>query len=239
MDEEKLKSLISSAIDERLNAFFGLRGARLDGGDLNKFLRLAAAADSADYALKNLSSSMTFNNAKDLLTYAVKNVTFPGLMLEFGVASGSTINHIASLLSSTVYGFDSFEGLPEDWRPDFKKGAFARQAPEVRANVELVTGYFDASLPSFLSRHAEEISFLHIDCDLYSSTKTVLDLCRYRLRPGTIVVFDEYFNYVGWREHEYKAFKELMMNLNSSDKISGYEYIGYVPTHQQVAVRLH
>lgn len=238
MDEEKLKALIADTIDERLNAFFGLRGARLDGGDLNRFLRLSAAMESATYAHENLAAVPAFNNARDLLSHAIQNSGQSGLLLEFGVASGGTINHVASKVSSTIYGFDSFEGLPEDWRPDFKKGAFARSLPEVRENVELVVGYFDSSLPGFLKKHKGPISFLHVDCDLYSSTKTIFDLCRDRLVQGTVIVFDEYFNYVGWRRHEYKAFRELVSSLGSSDSFAGYEYIGYVPSHQQVAVKL-
>jgi hypothetical protein len=38
------------------------------------------------------------------------------LWLEFGVASGRTINYISNFTNDKVYGFDSFEGLPEKWR---------------------------------------------------------------------------------------------------------------------------
>jgi hypothetical protein len=48
------------------------------------------------------------------------------LWLEFGVASGNTINYISRFTQDTVYGFDSFEGLPEKWRDGFDKGAFDR-----------------------------------------------------------------------------------------------------------------
>ena len=47
------------------------------------------------------------------------------LWLEFGVASGRTINYISKFTTDTVYGFDSFEGLPEKWRDGFDKGAFS------------------------------------------------------------------------------------------------------------------
>ena len=72
------------------------------------------------------------------------------LWLEFGVASGKTINYISKFTNNKVYGFDSFEGLPENWRDGFGKGAFSRNGnlPEVNANVELIKGWFDNTLPN-------------------------------------------------------------------------------------------
>jgi len=61
----------------------------------------------------------------------------------------------------------------------------------------------------------------HIDCDLYSSTKTVFDWLKPRIRAGTIV-FDEYFNYPNWHQHEFKAFKEFVEECHVK-----YEYLGY------------
>lgn len=122
------------------------------------------------------------------------------LWLEFGVASGRTINYIARFTSDTVFGFDSFEGLPETWRDGFEKGAFSSggELPPVAENVELVRGWFDATLPVFLAAHPEPVSFLHIDCDLYSSTMTILNALKHRLAPDCVVVFDELVNYPGF-----------------------------------------
>jgi hypothetical protein len=53
------------------------------------------------------------------------------------------------------------------------------------------------------------------------------------LRPGCIIVFDEYFNYPDWREGEYKAFTEYLARSRRA-----FEYIGYVRHDRQVAVRL-
>ena len=153
--------------------------------------------------------------------------------MEFGVFSGRTLNHIASLTDQKVYGFDSFEGLPETWRDDFKQGAFKTSLPAVAPNVELVVGYFDVVLPDFLKSHPGPASLIHIDCDLYSSTRTVLDLCADRIVPGTTIVFNEFFNYVGWRRHEYRAFMEFV----DAHRLV-FEYTGYVPSHQQVSVKI-
>jgi hypothetical protein len=140
---------------------------------------------------------------------------------------GRTISHIAGL-TERVYGFDSFEGLPEDWRSGFVKGAFAGDLPPVPPNAVLIKGWFEKTLPEFLGKQQGPVAFLHIDCDLYSSTKTIFDLLAPRIVRGTVIVFDEYFNYPGWQQHEHKAFEEF--------KSAGIvcKPIGFVPSHQQV-----
>ena len=71
-----------------------------------------------------------------------------GLILEFGVFSGVTVNRISTVTNKTVYGFDSFEGLPEDWGRGMNKGFFKCDLPEVNNNVELVVGWFNVGRPS-------------------------------------------------------------------------------------------
>ena len=93
-----------------------------------------------------------------------------GLVMEFGVYRARTLNYLAAKTSQTLYGFDSFEGLPEFWRDGIGKGAFALDGlPKVRSNVVLVKGWFDDSLPKFLLdlNSSDPLSYLHIDCDLY------------------------------------------------------------------------
>ncbi len=215
-----------------LTAFLGL-GAGHDGGDLTKIESLAAAIDSCNYLNTAMAGCPRYENSHALLVAAMQARTLQnGLILEFGVFSGRTINLLASVESGPIFGFDSFEGLPEAWRPDFPAGAFRLQTlPAVAPNVELLVGWFEASLPGFLAAHPGPVSFLHVDCDLYSSTKTVLHYLRGRIVPGTIIVFDEYFNYVGWRNHEFKAFAEFIAETGLA-----FRFIGAVPTHQQVGV---
>jgi predicted O-methyltransferase YrrM len=72
----------------------------------------------------------------------------------------------------------------------------------------------EQSLPEFLKKHKEKVAFVHIDCDLYSSTKTIFDCLKPRMQKGTILVFDEIIGYGGdtepWRNHEFKAFEEFL-----------------------------
>ncbi|MBW4613115.1 MAG: class I SAM-dependent methyltransferase [Desmonostoc vinosum HA7617-LM4] len=143
-----------------------------------------------------------------------KLVNQDGLWLEFGVGSGHTLNLICEYrLQGTVYGFDSFEGLPFDWRPEFPKGAFKQlKLPQVKSNATLIIGIFEDTIPQFIAaKNQKYISLLHIDCDLYSSTKTVFDYFGARLTKGSIIVFDELIGYSGFEQHELKAFYEFAL----------------------------
>jgi Macrocin-O-methyltransferase (TylF) len=157
------------------------------------------------------------------------------LVCEFGVFQGSTVNHLATMTSKMIFGFDSFEGLPEAWLSvGAKKGHFAvKKLPVVRKNVTLVKGWFDETLPAFLEQNQGMIGFLHIDCDLYSSTKIVFDLLKPRLAAGAVIVFDEYFNHPEWQQDEHKAFNEFLANTGLS-----CEYMGYNCMGEQLAVKL-
>jgi hypothetical protein len=163
------------------------------------------------------------------LQYVFKVLNFPHkpdtLWLEFGVASGYTINTISCFTKDTVYGFDSFEGLPEDWRDGFEKGHFTRFGflPVVRPNVSLIKGWFSNTLPQFLQKQNKKISFIHMDADLYSSTKFVLDTVKDYIDDHCIIVFDELVNYVGFdgEKGELKAFYEFVTENNVK-----YEWIG-------------
>ena len=99
--------------------------------------------------------------------------------------------------------------------------------------MELVVGLFSETLPEFVENHSASCAYIHVDCDLYSSTKTVFDCLNHKIMTGTIIVFDEYFNYPSWKDNEFKAFQEFV-----ADNAVRYEYIGYVPEYEQAAVRI-
>lgn len=228
--QETFAATVESIVHQRV---FG-RG--YDSYDIEKLAFLAAGIDSARYAVARMASARRFPNAGSLQDYAVACAPASGMVLEFGVFSGKSINRIARQVPGRrVYGFDAFEGLPETWRPGFAQGAFKRaDPPAVADNVELVIGWFDSTLPAFIASHPnEDLALLHVDCDLYSSTKAIFTFLADRIVPGTIIVFDEYFNYPEWRLHEYRAFRELRL-----ERSIAYDYIGLVPSHQQVAVRV-
>jgi hypothetical protein len=151
--------------------------------------------------------------------------------MELGVFKGESLRFIAENCGTVAHGFDSFEGLPEGWRPEFPAGAFATTPPpSIPSGAELHVGLFSETLPSFLAGHPGPIRFLHIDCDIYRSTRTALELCSSRIERGTVLVFDEYIGYPGWREHEHKAFSEFLARTGR-----GCEVLGAVERGEQVA----
>lgn len=199
-------------------------------------LQLIAKRQSLDYIQSHMTGALLFNDRWELLEFAVARATLPGLMLEFGVEDGRSLRHIAGLTDRPVHGFDSFEGLPEDWSGTFEqRGKFSLKGrlPKVPSNAELHVGWFDDTLPAFVRQHADDISLLHVDCDIYSSTRTVFSHVGGRLKPGSVIVFDEYFNYPNWREHEFKAFQEFV-----ADTGVGYEYAGFCVKDGHVMVRI-
>lgn len=197
-----------------------------------------AAEKTADFVNEFMATISTFENAFKLLNHSLASVDpeLDGHYAEFGVYKGKSINYIASHINATIHGFDSFEGLPEDWRTKFKKGEFKMEGlPEVADNVELYKGWFDASVPKWALEHPGPMKFIHFDADLYSSTRIVLEVLIDRIVPGTILQFDEFFNYPGWMQGEYKAFMEFVENNGVT-----FEYIGYAAGEnaEQVAIRI-
>src|SRR3989338_580780 len=157
-----------------------------------------------------------------------------GLVLEFGVRFGNTIRQIAALADQQVHGFDSFEGLPEEWHHE-PKGSYTTNGviPIVPKNVKLHVGWFEETLPEFLDEYRDPVRLVNIDCDIYSSTKTVLELLAPRIVSGTVIVFDEYIGNEHWREDEFKAFQEAVARNGWT-----YEYLCFSVFTKQVVVRI-
>ena len=203
--------------------------------DITVELQRLSLLRTAEYVERTMMEADSVKSPNAVLDVAIANIALSeGLVLEFGVYTGATINHIASQMNQQVFGFDSFEGLPERWRNGFQAGEFKMAAlPKVLENVQLVKGWFNETLPDFLRKHPGNARFLHIDCDLYSSTVTILTELRDRIIPGTVIAFNEYFNYPGWEQGEFKAFQEFCCE----NKIK-YKYLTYNSQHEQVAVKI-
>ena len=112
-----------------------------------------------------------------------------------------------------IYGFDSFEGLKEDWHGtlDHTKGTFdkKKRMPKTNSNVTLIKGWVQDTTEKFLDEKKPEINFVHIDLDTYESSKFVLEKIKPFLIKNSIIIFDELYNYPGWDVGEYKALKEV------------------------------
>ena len=131
--------------------------------------------------------------------------------LEFGVWKGESANFFSKFVNK-LYCFDSFEGLKEDWVGTNKpKGHLNlnKKIPSLNSNVEPVVGWVEDTLEGFLNNHNPKINFVHLDMDTYSPTKFTLEKIKPYLVKDAIILFDELYNYPGWRNGEYKALTEV------------------------------
>lgn len=202
-------------------------------------LRQEAVRDAVEY----IRGDRRFDHARVMLHNAealqsVLNAVpmWDGIIAEFGVYRGTSLTTIARYFSdSTIHGFDSFVGLPEAWGGTEKSaGTFdvGGTPPELPVdNVEFHVGWFEQTVPKFAAQTSEPFRFAHLDADLYSSTKIVLDYLGDRFIPGTVIVFDEYFGYHGWQHHEHKAFEEFLTAY-------GLTFEALAIGHMNLAVRL-
>jgi predicted O-methyltransferase YrrM len=145
----------------------------------------------------------------DLRTFAAEQVEGKN-WAEFGVAGGASAKTFLNLMpdDGILHLFDSYEGLPEEWwyNDDFNYiGKFAQPHPPKILDVRIVwhNGMFADTLPK---ADMGVLDFVHIDCDIYSSAKTVFE--HIEMREGAILLFDEYWGYADYENHERKAFME-------------------------------
>ncbi len=175
-----------------------------------------------------------FATTRETLLHAMDRARLDGLVIEFGVCVGASTRWLAEKTTGDVHGFDSFEGLPEAWHTT-AAGQYSThgEPPELPPNVKLHVGLFDATLPTFVATHEGPARFVNVDCDLYSSTKTVFDALADRIVRGSVLVFDEYLVNDRWQEDEYKAFQEAVAARGWR-----YEYIAFSLLNGQAAVRI-
>lgn len=143
--------------------------------------------------------------------------------LEFGVHTGHSILHWAGANrapDSRFFGFDSFEGLPEEWNRTYPKGHFDTkgQVPSTSdPRLQFVKGLFQSRLDGFLASYEPggRKLVVHIDCDLYASALYCLTKLDRFLTPGTILVFDEF----GDVQHEFRAFSDYLSSYRRQAKL--------------------
>ena len=169
---------------------------------------------------KYFYDAVFLNSGKSMRKYAIGEALSnhqPGYFyLEFGVYTGNSLNQFSKILGDIkIYGFDSFEGLKEDMiggYPDNPKGQFNRnkQPPHLNTNCVPVVGWIQDTLPVFISETPNlKINFVHIDTDTYPTTKFLLQEIKPHLVDGSILIFDEFYNFPGWRVGEFRAFNEV------------------------------
>jgi hypothetical protein len=192
-----------------------------------------AAEESADFVERHLDNVMLFHDKRQLWDFCLKESSKEGLFIECGVFNADSINYFAKNNQEiNFFGFDSFEGLSENWKGSHKgKGAFDLDGvlPKVESNVELIKGWIDDTYLFFLKEHSQKISFLNIDTDTYSPALTILKESKPYLKIGTIIVFDELIGYPNWKNGEFKALNEVLLE-------NEYEFIAFA--NSQSAIRI-
>ncbi len=204
---------------------------------MEKAARILATFDSARFVLDNLPRAEDLVTNEALRQSAAPHAPSKGLLLEFGVFSGTSIRQLASFFPGRrVYGFDSFQGLPVDWTSVQRQGRFSTngQPPaDLPESVELVIGLFAEVLPDFCATNPDPIALLHIDSDLYESARDIFTNLGSRLVAGSVIVFDEYLNYPGWQHHEHKAFTEFVEETGMT-----FNYLCYASSEHALAVQV-
>lgn len=156
---------------------------------------------------------------------------------EFGVGCGSSANGLTKLLGDDgdLFLFDSWEGIPDDWCLGDTLTEFKGQwsFPRFEQNDQrqtIVDGLYRLTLPFTFP---EQLGLIHIDCDVYSSTRDVLFGCNDYIQEGTVLIFDEYWGYQYYADHEYKATHEWMDKTGNTIEWLGrtqFEAVGIVHT---------
>lgn len=143
------------------------------------------------------------------------------LYLEFGVYRGTSITYVTRHVrdaDARFVGFDSFFGLPEEWRADMPRGHFTRNglAPSFDdPRVSVVTGLFEKTLADFEVPPHERL-IVNIDSDLYSSARTVLARLAGVVGPGTLIYLDEFND----SANELRAFREFLQLIGRRVEVS-------------------
>jgi hypothetical protein len=161
---------------------------------------------------KEFPSAIEFGSREDLCRHLSETLLDKGQRavdyLEFGVFEGDSIRFWSAAnqnVSSRFFGFDSFEGLPEDWHSGKRKGAFSTSGklPEVAdPRVSFVAGWFQKSLRGFMASYRPQGQLvIHVDCDLYSSTLFCLTTMDPVISSGTLIVLDDFYDAL----HVYRA----------------------------------
>jgi hypothetical protein len=191
-----------------------------------------AARETEAFAAEHLARAKQCPNPEATILFATERVTLDGPIVQVGTSDGSSLARLVGYLRGReILAFGMSSGLPEDWRPGFPAGSFAQDGlPEVRG-ATIVDGPYEQTLPEFKAQHPEPIALLYLDTTIYSSTATVLDLLEDQLATGTIIVFDEYFNYPGWQDGEFRAWAEFVERSGIK-----FRYEGYTFDNEQVVV---
>jgi len=210
-------------------------------------LQTIANEESAKWIMENNLDGLFFTNYEEYFDFVcskVKNLVASlsnnqlqnCTILEFGVWKGFSITKLSNQFPSLqLVGFDSFEGLSEDWKgTDHTAGHFDLKGmlPKVPTNVALVKGHIPESFETHQRYYPNQKYLLvNIDTDTKSPAKEILTRIREHLIPGSVVMFDEFHGYYGWKMGEWAAFQEFL-----SETPISFNYLAFTDTRACIQI---
>lgn len=106
-----------------------------------------------------------------------------------------------------------------------------KKIPKLNSNIELIVGWVEDTLEDFLKKHNPKINFVHLDLDTYNSIKYTLEKIKPYLVKNSILIFDELYNYYGWKNGEYKALVEIFGE-------NEFEYKAFLINGERVVIEI-
>ncbi len=223
-----LAQLNSNIAKQRLNHFFAWNHRWVA---LLSERNRRAAVSTYDFVDAEMDSALFVVDQFKVVESRAEDIgNTEGQILDLGVYKGGSTRALARVFPDKhIHGFDSFEGLPENWSHALKGdfGEIQGVLPDMPENVTLYKGWFEDTLPGWREANKHlPIALLRVDCDIYSSTRTIFEELESLIRPGTWILFDELIGYRGWEQHEHRAFSEFIERTGYE-----YEYLAYGLTY--------
>ena len=165
-----------------------------------------------------------------------KNTDVSRPFYEFGVWRAHSFRYLIKIFKKG-YGFDTFSGLPEDWKIGGRTegiGSYSSSGdiPQIEG-AEFIVGKFEDTLPEFFTKTRQLASLVNFDADLYSSTLCALSNCKKIIDESTILIFDEFLLNESWEEDEYRALEDFCALNDCSYTVVAVSFFT-----KQVAIKL-
>lgn len=191
--------------------------------------------DASFVPLENIKNFAIKEAVKEFPNYLDENFFF----LEFGVWKGASTRNFAKIINpKKIYAFDSFYGLKDHWvgqNNNVEKFNLEGKIPSLGKNVVAIKGWIQDTLDKFILNYLDQekkIIFIHLDLDTYESTKFVLQKLKKYFTKNTVILFDELYNFSGWKVGEYKALKETL------EEDFEYKFFAFSSNGQQAIIKI-
>lgn len=163
------------------------------------------AADAVNKILATGRMLLSLNEGVQLYMLAKRTNTIEGDIAEVGTYLGGSAKLMSLVKGSrTIHTFDSFEGLPapkmQDGRRSLYEGQFTAGYEDVRAFLGSAAQVYKGWFPQAAGALTQgTFSLVHLDTDLYQSTKDGLEYFYPRLSRGGAIISHDY-TYEGVRQ---------------------------------------